>query len=498
MRDLETLLVGALLAFVLAGCGDRPAVEAPAKDGGQPAPVITNRIDVPPAVRKNLGITFAKVEMRDVRRIRRVPGSFELLPQAHRAYHSTLAGHVVVHVEQYQEVKPGDVLFVVRSPAWREMQQDLAKTVRAIRMSATQLKSLPARAASVDLHIARLRDQEKVWKQRLAELEGLGSAGGGIGSVLTEARAQLASVATSLAEAHEEQVVLTTEKDAVNAALESHLEATPSLYAEALRADPVVAGGTNSTSKDLALSRAAALLGVTVDYLQEHVGGKDGPPRWRVVEDMRVEAKEAGVIESLEVTNGAWIEAGAVVVESVNRSLVRFRAASLQADLDRISDGLSARILPPGGVAAAEENTLSGTITIAFEADPRTRKIDLLLTPEVAVLPNWARPGVSTEMEIVLTGTAQATLAVPRASVIQDGLEKIIFRRDPKDPNKVIRLAADLGISDGRWVVIESGVMEGDEIVHHGVYELMLASGSAKQEGGHFHSDGTFHVGDDH
>ena len=59
-------------------------------------------------------------------------------------------------------------------------------------------------------------------------------------------------------------------------------------------------------------------------------------------------------------------------------------------------------------------------------------------------------------------------------------------------------MAADLGLSDGRWVIVESGVMEGDQVVNHGVYELMLAGSSAKQEGGHFHADGTWHAGDDH
>ncbi len=78
---------------------------------------------------------------------------------------------------------------------------------------------------------------------------------------------------------------------------------------------------------------------------------------------------------------------------------------------------------------------------------------------------------------------------------MRDGLDRVFFRRDPSDPNKVIRVSADLGASDGRWIEVHSGVMRGDEIVLGGVYPLMLASSQSggRAEGGHFHADGTFH-----
>ena len=56
-------------------------------------------------------------------------------------------------------------------------------------------------------------------------------------------------------------------------------------------------------------------------------------------------------------------------------------------------------------------------------------------------------------------------------------------------------MQADLGATDGRWVVIQSGVRAGDEVVVDGVYQLMLATSGSAANGGHFHSDGTFHEG---
>ena len=89
-------------------------------------------------------------------------------------------------------------------------------------------------------------------------------------------------------------------------------------------------------------------------------------------------------------------------------------------------------------------------------------------------------------------------LAVPRQAIVQDGLEHVLFRRNPKEPDEVLRVVADLGLGDGRWVVLESGVMVGDEVVLTGAYELKLAMQRNGQPstGGHVHADGTTH--DDH
>ena len=71
-----------LAVLLVTGCRDRSA-QAPSADVAErfkenAAP--SNRIDVPESVRRNLGITFAKVEQRSVARTIRVPGRFEFAP----------------------------------------------------------------------------------------------------------------------------------------------------------------------------------------------------------------------------------------------------------------------------------------------------------------------------------------------------------------------------------------------------------------------------------
>jgi len=108
-------------------------------------------------------------------------------------------------------------------------------------------------------------------------------------------------------------------------------------------------------------------------------------------------------------------------------------------------------------------------------------------------IPAWARAGVSGFLEIP-RASAEAELAIPVASLIQDGLDTYFFRRNPNNPDNVLPVKADLGPSDGKWVVVWSGVKEGDEIVLDGAYALKLAGGSAKApEGYHYHADGQLH-----
>lgn len=97
-----------------------------------------------------------------------------------------------------------------------------------------------------------------------------------------------------------------------------------------------------------------------------------------------------------------------------------------------------------------------------------------------------------------MESTGGPALAIPRSSIVRDGVAHVFFRRDPSDPNKAIRVEADMGVDDGRWVAINSGVAPGDEIVLDGAYELKLASqqDGVVQKGGHVHADGTFHEGD--
>src|SRR5688572_12108417 len=128
----------------MAGCQDeKDTTAASAGSAGSAAPASapapTNRIDVPEAVRQNLGITFAKVERRRVASTLRVPGRFELLPTARREYRASLAGSVRLLVSQYEEVGKGKPIFRMDSPEWHTLKRELHEAEAGIERATAEL-----------------------------------------------------------------------------------------------------------------------------------------------------------------------------------------------------------------------------------------------------------------------------------------------------------------------------------------------------------------------
>ncbi|MGA1517129.1 MAG: efflux RND transporter periplasmic adaptor subunit [Phycisphaerales bacterium] len=411
----------------------------------EPAAGPTNRIDIPEAVRRNLGIEFAKVEPRQVERTLRLPGRFELLPTARRELRAPIDGRVELLVDQYQAVEPGTPLARITGSAWSDLDSQILATK-------ARLDSMgPVREAH-RVHEASLADKVALWKDRLAQLERLREAGGGGAGQFTEAQATLNATQAELAEVMEKDAEL----QATQRVLEAELQALESRRGLML----AQAGCDEATAASAGLLLCAA---------------------------------ERGVVESLAVTPGGHVEEGQLVLSIVQPDRLRFRARALQSDLDRLQEGLPARIVAANAGDASRFEAVPATLAIGLSGDPDGRTIDVLAS--ASSMAPWARAGIAASLEVVLEG-GRTELAIPQRAVLLDGIVPIVFRRDPKDPNKAIRLEADLGTSDGRFVEILSGVKEGDQIVVAGNYPLMLAMSGTAIKGGHFHADGTFHAED--
>ncbi|MBY0311667.1 MAG: efflux RND transporter periplasmic adaptor subunit [Phycisphaerales bacterium] len=448
------------LALTLTGCEKKDAAHG-SDDGhdhgregagaggagkeGEAAP--TNRVDIPASVRQNLGITFAKVESRNVAQTLRVPGRFELLPTARREYRTPLSGRVEILVSQYQKVEPGTPLYRVDASGWRDLHEQISATrARAESM-------VPLMAAQAD-HEKSLAEKVTLWQDRLKQLDELRSAGGGSATQAIEARATLNASQSELAVARGRSAELAAQRSQAESDLRS------------------------LTARHDVMTRGAGCL--------------DGHNAAAPDSIYTVCAVEPGIVETIGLTPGALAEENGLVLTLVQPEKIRFHARGLQADLGRLRGGLPARIAPPQGGSVDLQDAMTGVLQLGLGAEADERTVDLLVTPES--LTGWARAGVSAHMEVTLAG-GTPELAVPQSAVVRDGARGIIFRRDPANPDKVIRMEADLGLSDGRWVVIASGVKEGDEIVLGGNFQLMLATSGSTEKAGHFHSDGTFHEG---
>ena len=425
----------------------------------QGAPAITNRLDIPPPVRRNLGITFVNVEKRSVQQTRRVPGYFELRPEAVRDYHASVEGRVELKVNQFQQVTKGDVLYQVESPEWRTMQLELSEALNAISNGEALIEVAHA-------SIAESEQAAEVLQQRINNL-----------SSAAQRSADL------------EAELLTAKKTILRLKAELHSTQTTLKGAE--------------DHYTVMLNTAEVLTGVQYDTLLSVSAGNsanagEGFPYWWTLQHLTRYALTDGVVDELAVTNGGWAEAGGLILRVVDPQMLRFHALAPQTDIVHFQQGQQTLIVPGQGASVDLQDNMTGKLHIGYRADPQQRTLPLYVTPEE--LSEWAAPGVSAFLEVVIAGNTQPQLAIPFSCVVRDGLSDIFFRRTPDNSDQVIRMDADLGVSDGRWVIIKSGVRVGDEIVMDGRHELLLASstvGGGALEKGHFHSDGTFHLEDD-
>lgn len=432
-------------------------------------------VAIPEAVRRNLGITFVAAEPRRVERTLRVPGSFEYLPNARRAYRMPVPGRVEMLVEQFQEVEEGDLLCRVDSLAWHDLQQSLVEAGATIARLKLRIENYAPLLESHEAHEASLSTSIGVLEERVAQLERVRQAGGGRGDELSQARAALANARSELASLEEKHVELQADRDQAV------------IDIEAARA-----------RERLLLGSAATILGVSRETLTRRVelDGRSAP-WWSRVDSVEVRATRAGVVEHLDLTSGSWGEQGEGLLEVVRPEMLRFRALGLQSDLGALRPGLPVRIVPPapGGGGVDPGRAMSGALRLGLTANPEERTVELYVTPDT--LRPWARQGVSAQLEIVTDASERAAPCVPLGAVQRDGLRPVVFVRDPFDPESALRVPVTLGRDDGRWVEILDGVEIGNEVVLNGAFQLLLATSETTQQGGHFHPDGTFHGGEE-
>jgi multidrug efflux pump subunit AcrA (membrane-fusion protein) len=452
---------GAATLLLAAGCDRGGKAQGTQTATTQPAaaPGPTNRIDIPATVRQNLGITFAKVEQRRVASTIRVPGRFELLQSAKREYRTTLPGWVRLRVGQYDEIKPGAPIFELDSPEWHKLRKQLHESQATIERATAEVAVTERAKTEAETAL-------KVLEKRVSELAG--------------AEVRRADLEADLA---------------------TRRASIPRLDAEI----KVKQASLNEARHDFALEvdAAASLLGTTPQSLTETVpereGGGDSQhedghkvQRWFAISKIGPTAAGAGLVEAIHVTDGSWVDANIVIATLIDPAAIRFRATGLQSDLGRLRDGLEVTVVPPQGSGIDPADVMPAKLKIGIAGDPDQRTIDFMAAP--SKLTTWAKPGVSALMEISVESSAPTELAIPLSAVVRDELVHIFYRRDPNNPDKAIRMTADLGISDGKWVVVKSGLKAGDEVVLEGVYELKLAGGGKVMGGGHFHADGTWHA----
>ena len=442
------------LGLALAGCGQAASSQVPPPEAHAAAP-ITNRVEVPAAVRQSLGITFAQAEERAVSRTVRLACHVDSAPDARRPYHTNVAGTLTMHVAPFEEVEADQLLASVTSPELLEHRHELHLAADAVGEANDAARVVAALHKEATANLAFVRTR----------LDRLGSGG----ATLAELEARREELGGRVG-------VLAAQRNAARRALvraEHRFEAELASFATRVGI-PVAALRAEDTS--------------SADHGQV-------PPRWETLSRLELRARSAGVVSRVPHRSGTWISQGGEVLEVADPGDVQVACRALMSDLGRLATGQAVSVVPAGRMAGSAPKPVRGSLRLGVAADEQKFTVPALVTP--AETAEWLRPGVSVFADVAVSGSAGAETAIPSAALIRDGLETVFFRRDPADTDKVIRTAADIGASDDLWTVVFSGVAPGDEVVIDGAYELKLASTRKPDAVGHFHADGTFHEGTD-
>ena len=213
-------------------------------------------------------------------------------------------------------------------------------------------------------------------------------------------------------------------------------------------------GGANSATSQSAIELRAPIAGIIISQSGAAVG-----------EFITSEKAVFTVLDAASV----FIEAH--VPEASVRRLGPTKAASYEVP------GETGRFIPITGDGAGR------LVFVGIQVDAATRTVPLVY--EVKNAENVLRVGQSVNL-FVETARAEDTLAIPSAAIVEEDGRPIAFVQAGGETFQKRDLT--LGIRDGNWVQVLSGIKEGERVVTKGAYAVRLASvSSAIPAHGHVH-----------
>jgi len=183
---------------------------------------------------------------------------------------------------------------------------------------------------------------------------------------------------------------------------------------------------------------------------------------------------------------GEYLDAQAEVFRILNRDRIWIEAKVSEFDLTKLSDQPGATMtLPayPGKRFDILGSNGGRLVNIGGAVDAETRTVSV-----VYEMPNpegLLRPGMVAEVYLE-TRTASEALAIPESAIVMDNGKPIAFAL--LSGEKFQRRELEVGVRDGGYVEVKSGVQAGERIAAKGGYAIRLSSLSSASFGaGHGH-----------
>jgi len=458
---MQLLWFGIGTVWCLQSCG--PADPPPAVDAAPEEVAITNRLGIPPEVVNNLGISFEIATRGRLGVWEEMSGELEV-PEARRwTIRAPVSARVVSIVSRWEPVKRGAEIAVLASSDVQVIQQAIARAERISEQALTEMEAAVTRLAESEAHRLEAQEYEEASRGRLGNLLALGDPGSALTArEIMEARGTLTAASKARLDA------AIARDDLLSLVARLRLEADQA-----------------KLSADAELNGLAMLAGRSPAELRAST--EDGAA-WERLTGLTQRAPANGVVVELWVSPGEFVEKGSPIALVYDTSTLHFHGQLPEGDLGLLRANQTVRIEFPSRRRPPIETRVERLLPLA---DTKTRMIRVVaaVPNEEPLLPH----GLSVTARVLVEEGASEEVLIPLRCVVYDGLEAIVFRRDPGDPNVVIRTPLELGRRAAGQVEVLAGVMSGDEVVADGIHQLKQSGLGKAPQGGHFHADGSWH-----
>lgn len=198
-----------------------------------------------------------------------------------------------------------------------------------------------------------------------------------------------------------------------------------------------------------------------------------------------IRAPISGTVAELTAAPGAFVNEGQALIHIADASRLWLEVRVAESDLGRIGQPGGASFSVDGFDKTFDVSDKDGARMVGFGnlIDPVSRTAPLLF--EFANPDQRLRIGMAVRAS-VYSGKAVDAIAVPAGAVVDDGGQSVVYVQ--RGGEAFERRAVQLGVRDGDWIEVRSGVVAGERVVSKGAYQVRLAATAPAAMGeGHVH-----------
>ncbi|MES2759119.1 MAG: efflux RND transporter periplasmic adaptor subunit [Pseudomonadota bacterium] len=198
-----------------------------------------------------------------------------------------------------------------------------------------------------------------------------------------------------------------------------------------------------------------------------------------------IRAPIGGTVAAVSAAPGGFVNEGQALFHIADAARLWLEVRVAESDLGRIGQPSGASFSVAGFDRNFEVSAREGARLVGFGSviDPVARTAPLVF--EFANPDRRLRIGMAVKAN-VYSGNAADAIAVPFAAVVDDGGQSVVYVQ--RGGEAFERRAVQLGVRDGDWIELRSGVSAGERVVSKGAYQVRLAATAPAAMGeGHVH-----------